>query len=234
MNSPRRLLLTFALLLPFVAAVPAAQAQQSATRLDPQAAAALDRVEAWIRSLDTVSAEFIQRSDGGAASGRFLWSRPRAGIEGGVRFDYQDPHKHFLTTSGDLVYFWDAVLETQSQDDIEDTPVDILMRPDLSLRDDDELLLTGAELRQTFSDTQVLAVQLRNAEDPQAGLLTLVFELNPVRLARWNVQLPDGQFTAVDLYNISTGVPIDEDVFVFRRPDLRFDTTGSGTRGGDR
>ncbi len=222
---PRRALLALiAACALSVAALSPAVAQRPAVTLDAETQRAMARVQAWIDGLNTVTAEFIQRNEDGAASGRFYWSRPRQTLEGGVRFDYSDPHQHFLTTSGAYVYFWDASLETQSQDAIENTPVHILMKRPLSLTGDEQLIFSGAEVRQTFRDTKVLAVNLRNAEDPQSGLLTLLFELEPIRLVRWTVQLSDGRFTAVDLYNIQIGVDIPEDLFVFRKPETRYNT----------
>ena len=63
-------------------------------------------------------------------------------------------------------------------------------------------------------------VTLVQAEEPDQGSITLAFAEQPLELRRWTVVDGQGYPTHVILEDIRAGVPIDEELFIFRDPQF--------------
>lgn len=204
MNRSVKVILT-AVLLGF-SAVSSASAQTVLTGSERKDT--LQKVEAYMNSITTMQAEFIQtHSDGSRYNGQFYLSRP-----GRLRFEYAPPNGDYIVADGLLVHYWDNEVKNYSNAPIGSTLADFLLRKKIKLSGD----LTVKNVK-SVPDNRLL-ITLSQTADPQAGELSLLFDQDPLRLRRWRVIDGTNAMTEVSLYNVQTSIRIDPRKFVFKTP----------------
>lgn len=179
-----------------MAALPAA----ARAAVEDQAQVLAD-VEAYLNSITTLDARFVQlNGDGSTSTGEFQLKRPLF-----ARIAYDDPQT-ILVARGQKYQLWDAEIGQFYEGPVSASPASVLLYPDIVL---DEV----ADVLDVRRDRGVLMVTLRPSEEPGAGLLTLVFEENPMRLRQWFVQDAGGAVTRVTLVDSAFGVELSNDLF---------------------
>lgn len=164
--------------------------------------------EAYLDGLTTAQARFLQTAPNGTQLiGTFYLSRP-----GRLRFSYDPPVKDFIVADGLFLYFYDSELGEQSNAPIGQTLADFLLRPDLRLSGD----ITVTDVRH---DGELLRITLTQTADPDAGTLTLGFTENPLALKKWRVTDGTGAITEIELFQMETGVVLDDTLFVYADPN---------------
>ena len=164
-------------------------------------AQALAEVESYLNSITTLDARFMQlNQDGTTATGQFQLKRPLY-----ARISYDDPPT-ILVARGQKYQFWDAEIGQFYEGPVSASPASVLLYPDIVL---DEV----AQVLDVRRDKGQLMVTLRPTEDPGSGLLTLVFEENPMRLRQWYVKDAQGYVTRVTLVDSAFDVEIPNEVF---------------------
>jgi outer membrane lipoprotein-sorting protein len=185
-----------------LAAPAAAQRAAPSTR-----AADIARVEAYLNSLTTLRARFLQVAENGAsAEGTALIWRP-----GRMRFDYDPPEPTLIVAWEGQVMHYDRELNSPSIVPASQTPLAVLLRPRIALSGDivvGEVERSGGFLRLT----------LRRAGAEAEGSLTLVLEENPMALRQWQVVDAQRRRTTVTLTQVETGVTLDPRLFAFNDP----------------
>lgn len=198
-----------AAVLMLFAAMPAAAAKPG--RLTAQDMNDIGRAEAYLNSITTLSARFIQVSPSGvAAEGTAYLQRP-----GFMRLDYDPPNHIQLLADGRFLIYYDKQLDQTSYIGLNDTPAGILVRPQVRLEGGD-VTVTGVA-----RGPGMVAVSLIQATDPGAGEITLVFQERPFELKQWRVRDPQGQVTTVSLFGAQTGIRLDPNLFHFVDPQAR-------------
>jgi outer membrane lipoprotein-sorting protein len=191
-----------ALLVAVLAASPAAAQQQR-----PDNAAELQRIEAYLNSIHTLRARFVQvASNGGTAEGTILIKRP-----GKLRLDYDPPNKQMIITTSNFVAYVDKDGHSTYQD-LNSSLAGILVRPQIKLSGD-------IRVTDVSRSPGVVRTRLALAKEPDAGSITLVFADNPLELRQWLVVDPQGNSVEVTLMNAQFGVPIDDKEFEFIDPN---------------
>jgi len=194
---------------PFLALPPALLAAPAlAQRAAPPARAAdIARVEAYLNSLTTLRARFLQvAEDGASAEGTALIWRP-----GRMRFDYDPPEPTLIVAWEGQVMHYDRELNSPSIVPASQTPLAVLLRPRIALSGDiavGEVERSGGFLRLTIRRTGAEA----------EGSLTLVLEENPMALRQWQVLDAQRRRTTVTLTQVETGVALDARLFAFNDP----------------
>ena len=172
----------------------------------------ITRVEKYLQDLKTMKARFIQTaSDGGKTSGVFYLQRP-----GKMRFEYDEPIEDFIVADGLYIYFYDSEMEQQSNIAIGNSLADFILRKDLKLSGD----VTVTKVKHKKED-DTIHVSLTQTSDPEAGVLTLVFQRTPMRLLKWYIYDAQGQTTEISLWEIETDVTFkDKKLFRYRDPKI--------------
>lgn len=172
--------------------------------------ATIAKAEAYLQSLTTARARFLQTSqDGNQAIGTFYLHRP-----GRLRFEYDPPLRDFVVADGLFIFFYDSQLGEQTNAPIGQTLADFLLRDNLRLGGD----VTVTDIKRSAS---LLHITLVQTSDPQAGSLTLGFEENPeLSLKKWRIVDSLGQITEVELFKIEKNVKLDPALFIYRDPKL--------------
>jgi outer membrane lipoprotein-sorting protein len=204
------------LLMLSAALLAAAPAQaQPVFQSTPQDRSDLGRIEAYLDTLRTLKARFLQVAPNGSISQGTAWlDRP-----GRMRFQYDPPSPLLLVAGHGLVVFHDKQLNQTSNIPIGQTPLGILLADHVHLAGD--VTVTGMQ----HLPGQIQVSLVRTAS-PGDGTLTLLFADNPLALRQWTVLDAQRQETRVTLFNVETGGRFDPKLFEFIDP--RFFQPNSG------
>lgn len=208
----RRALLLASLATPFTAGLSAAQAVAPTA----QDRADIARVEAYLNSIKTLRARFLQVAPDGATSEGQAWlQRP-----GRMRFQYDPPAPFLLVGGHGLLVFHDNELKQTSNIPLGQTPLGLLLQDNLRLSGD----VTVSRIVRLPGQLQVTVYRTAT---PQDGSITLVFADNPLVLRSWVVTDAQRHETRVTLYNAQLGGTFDQSLFTFIDPRF-FQNNGGG------
>lgn len=165
---------------------------------------AVERLNAYLNSFQTLQGNFIQHaSNGRRLEGRIYIQRP-----GKMRFEYEPPTTTEVIADGTSVAIRDKRLATQDLYSIGQTPLKFLVREKMDLAR--EGTLKGASV-----DGDLLTVRLEDRSTlGGTSKITLKFDLVANELRQWIVVDPQGYETAISLYNLDTRRRPDPQNFV--------------------
>jgi outer membrane lipoprotein-sorting protein len=209
----RRTLLALALLSPLPA-----RAQR-----DTQAAGDagdIARVTAYLDSLHTLKARFIQLAPDGALSRGTVWlQRP-----GRMRFQYDPPTPLLLVAGNGLFNYYDSQLKQTSIIPLSQTPLGILLAEHVSFGD-------AVRVLRVEHQPGLLLLTVTRSASPGDGTLTLVFNDPPLVLRQWSVVDAQGHETRVSLFDVEVGGHFDAGLFNFVDPNFFDRPPGGGGNG---
>lgn len=181
-----------------------APAVSAVQKVSPQDVAG---VEAYLQNLKVAQARFVQTTHTGEQLvGTFYLKRP-----GKLRFEYDPPVKNFVVADGAFIYFYDGVLEEQTNSPIGSTLAEFFLRKDFSFSD-------GLTVKDAKRAGGFLQVQVVQTDDPEGGSLSFAFTENPLELKKWRVVDAQGMITEVELFYIKQNVELDSKLFVYVDP----------------
>jgi outer membrane lipoprotein-sorting protein len=175
-----------------------------ATAFDAKQRALLDRISAYLSSVQTMVGSFVQIGpDGGRTEGTFYIQKP-----GRVRFTYNPPSPIDIIADGSSVVVRDRKLATQDLYPLSQTPLRYLLadRIDL-LRDTDVVSITTDD---TFATVVIEQKQVMVG----TSRLMIMFDAKDLTLKQWTVTDPQGFDTTVAVYNLDTAKKPDPNLFV--------------------
>ena len=179
-------------------------AAEPASPFDAKQRALLDRISAYLSSVQTMVGKFVQVGpDGGRTEGTFYMQKP-----GRVRFQYNPPSPIDIVSDGSSVVVRDRKLATQDLYPLSQTPLRYLLaeRIDL-LRDTDVVSVTADE---SFATVVIEQKQLFVGTDR----LMIMFDAKDLTLKQWTVTDPQGFDTTVAVYNLDSTKKPDPNLFV--------------------
>lgn len=190
-------------------ATPAAAAKKAdiptqELKLSAEQKALVTKVEAYLTSLDTIVADFMQVApDGSLVGGKFYLQRP-----GRMRWQYNPPTPILMISDGRSLIFHDYELDQTSYIPLEDTLAGFLARKDMRFGGD--VVITAVE-----EGPGSLRLSMVQKAKPKDGSLTLELSTQPMQLRNMLVFDATGQQTTVALNNARYGVPLDAKLFIF-------------------
>jgi outer membrane lipoprotein-sorting protein len=209
MKRPRRPLLSALLGAALFAAAtlavpgPGPRAEATAGQAD-----LVSRVEAYLNSIRTMRSRFLQIGPSGEVSrGTVLISRP-----GKLRIEYDPPSPVLILTESNYLMLYDKDLQSRSYASLDDSLAGFLVRPKIRLSGD-------VALRKLEETRGIVRLTLAQADSPEAGTLTLVFDDGPLSLRQWVVVDGQGGETRVSLENPRFNIKLDPERFEFTPPD---------------
>ncbi|PCI54869.1 MAG: outer membrane lipocarrier LolA family protein [Alphaproteobacteria bacterium] len=169
---------------------------------------AIDRAEKYLQDMKTAQARFVQTTHNGTQLvGTFYLQRP-----GKLRFEYDPPMEDFIVADGVFIYFYDAVLEEQTNAPIQSTLANFFLRKNFSF--DDDLMVKEAKYA-----GGLLQIKVVQADDQDAGSIIFAFGEKPFELKKWRIIDGQGMITEVELFYLKTGMKHDPDLFVYADPN---------------
>lgn len=183
------------------------------------AAADLAAVQAHLRSVTTMTADFAQTDRSGKTlSGQLKLKRP-----GKIRFQYQPGVPILIVGDGNSLWFLDYQVGQKQRWPIGNSPLGVLLDPSKDIARFARVL--------PVSDSRIVFVEARDPQRPQFGTLTLAFAREAdapagLRLQGWIALDGQNNRTSVRLTNQRFNVPVGDEAFRWRDP-----TPNRGPRG---
>lgn len=200
----RRRLLTFGALAPLSSLLARPARAISAMTLSAADRADLARLQTYLDGLHTLKARFEQIAPDGEASEGWVWlARP-----GRLRFEYDPPVPYLLIANEGRVIFEDRSINQVTEIPLSDTPLGLLLAPEIRLLDNPALLITDITRL-----PGLIQVTMLRAERWWQGSLTLVFATTPLVLRQWVVLDEQRRETRVSLSQIMAGIAIPDHLF---------------------
>jgi len=168
------------------------------------------RIETYLNSLTTMESRFLQFSEQGVAEGRIFLDRPQH-----LRIEYSPPIPVLMVASDIILMFHDTELQQTTFLPVSETPAGFLL---------DDTIVLGGDLTVTEFErgASTFRVTVAETDSPASGSVSLTFEDNPLRLAKWRVIDAQGARVEVALMEPRFGV-------TFKNPDELFSTVDPNT-----
>jgi outer membrane lipoprotein-sorting protein len=171
--------------------------------LPPADQAQLDKIQAYLNGIKTVTGKFEQTNpDGGVSTGTVWLSRP-----GKMRFDYDPPTKLQVVCDGEFIEVNDKAAGDIQYLPVRDTPAWLILRDGITLSGD--VTVTKFE-----HGPKVFRVTATQSKDESDSSLTMVFAEDPLALKQWTVVDPEGRATTVALVDLRDTGTVAADTFV--------------------
>jgi outer membrane lipoprotein-sorting protein len=185
-------------------ASPAPSAPEPASPFDSKQRALLDRISAYLSSVQNMVGKFVQVGpDGGRTEGMFYLQKP-----GRVRFQYDPPSPIDIISDGSSVVVRDRKLATQDLYPLSQTPLRYLLAERIDLLRDTDVVSVSAD--DSFATVVIEQKQLFVGTDR----LMIMFDAKTLTLKQWTVTDPQGFDTTVAVYNLDSTKKPDPNLFV--------------------
>jgi outer membrane lipoprotein-sorting protein len=169
----------------------------------------VQRYEAYLNGIKTLSGEFIQvNSKGQKSTGQIQIARP-----GKMRLQYNPPSPLLIVADGKWLITKDKEADEVNYSSLDKTPAAFILRSHVRFSGD-------VEVTNVIPKGETTEISLIRKQDPDAGYITLVFEDNPIALKEWSVLDGQGIQTRVILSNIKENVKLPAGLFVIESPNL--------------
>lgn len=209
------LLLTGALSIGSLAAVPMATPLAAQTRAAPRPAPALTgdllRVQQHLSAMTSLVADFSQTDRSGQVqNGRLTLRQP-----GRIRFQYAPGNPMLIVADGRSLTLIDYEVRQVQRWPIRNSPLSVLIDPEANLVRYGRLIDTG--------DRNTISVEVRDPARPEYGMITMVFirdGASPAGLKLYGWVALDAQQhrTSIRLSNQRYNVPVADSMFRWRDP----------------
>jgi outer membrane lipoprotein-sorting protein len=175
----------------------------------PQDQADIARVEAYLNSIHTMQARFLQVDANGNSIGGNVWmQRP-----GRMRFEYDPPDRMLLVAGHGLLVYYDPAVRQTSNLFLSSTPLGLLLQDNLKLAG--PVTVTG--IARATGQIQITIVRTKNPSD---GAITLIFATDPLTLRSWIIRDAQGRQTQISLYDVKFGGTFPQSMFTFVGPQF--------------
>ena len=167
----------------------------------------LTRISNLLNGIGTMKGTFVQVGpDGDLSEGLFYMRRP-----GRIRFEYRPPNPALIIADGFWVGVYDTLDNTLDRFPLSETPLDLLLRDRVNLRDERAI----QSIEESPGQLRVRAI---DPDAPDQGSITMVFNDNPLELTQWIVLDGQGLATTVALSEVQRNVDLDPNLFFIEDP----------------
>ncbi|AYD02893.1 outer membrane lipoprotein carrier protein LolA [Neorhizobium sp. NCHU2750] len=163
--------------------------------------AAAQKIADHFSSVKTMMGEFVQFGPRGEQTGgKFYIERP-----GKLRFNFEDPSPLRVIADGRNVVVGNVKLSTWDIYPLSKTPLSLLLANKIDLSDD--------AVRSVKQETDLTTIVLGNKTIFGDSTITIMFDSKTYDLRQWTITDNQGKDTSVMIYNVQTGVSLDDKVF---------------------
>jgi len=165
------------------------------------------KVENYLNSIKTMSADFVQiASNGEKVEGHLYVQKPNK-----IRMEYKEPSNILIVGNGDYIVYYDKELEQITNIDYEDIPAALILA--------NTVKIDGKELKVTdyATDPGMTRIGLQYAKAGDLGPFTLVFHNRPFELKQWKVITPQSMEVSLSLYDTVVDGKLNDDLFKFSK-----------------
>ena len=177
-----------------------------AAPLSAEDKADLKKIETYFNGITTLQARFLQvASTGATAQGILSLKRP-----GLMRFEYDAPSPILLVSDGTWLVFQDNELEQTTHVPLGSTPLSVLVEDPVDFK-------TGLEVLDVARNPGVIRLRMRMRDDPESGMVQMVFSDAPLALRQWTITDAQGVEVKVALLETRRGMTLKDDLFKPRK-----------------
>lgn len=198
------MLKTLRLLVAFAAASLADSAANAAP-LTAQDVTDLNRISAYLNTITSLQASFVQVGPNGELDQGTIYARK----PGRLRFEYAPPSPYLIVSDGVTIAVANSKLRTVDRYPLIDNPLNLILREGVDLTRDSRI--TDVE-RQTGT----LRITATEKSGPVKGQVTLIFSYPATELRQWIITDAQGLQTMIALKNMKTEVPLGPELFILR------------------
>ncbi len=198
------MLKTLRLLVAFAAASLADSAANAAP-LTAQDVTDLNRISAYLNTITSLQASFVQVGPNGELDQGTIYARK----PGRLRFEYAPPSPYLIVSDGVTIAVANSKLRTVDRYPLIDNPLNLILREGVDLTRDSRI--TDVE-RQTGT----LRITATEKSGPVKGQVTLIFSYPATELRQWIITDAQGLQTMIALKNMKTEVPLGAELFILR------------------
>jgi len=175
----------------------------NSTAFDAKQRALVERVNAYLSSVQSMVGDFAQVApDGAKTSGKLYLQKP-----GRLRFEYNPPSPVELIADGQSMVVRDRKLATQDLYPLSQTPLRFLLADRIDLLKDTDLV-------GVYSDNMFVTMVIEQRQIIGGTYrLMLMFSAKDLELKQWTVTDPQGYDTTVAVFNLDKSKKPDPDLF---------------------
>lgn len=160
-------------------------------------------------SVKTMSGEFVQFGPRGEQTGgKFYISRP-----GKIRFNYEAPSPMRVIADGKAVVIGNQKLKTWDLYPLSKTPLNLLLS--------DTIDLSGKMVRDVKEEPDLTTIVLGDRSIFGDSTITMMFDPKTYDLRQWTITDAQKKDTSVMIFNVRTGIPMDDKVFQIPYDEVR-------------
>lgn len=174
----------------------------------------LAQVNAYIRAVKSMTADFAQTDrNGQTLTGKLTLKQP-----GKIRFEYQKGVPLLIVGDGKSLTMIDYEVRQVQRWPIGNSPLGALLDPRRDLSKYGKVVPSG--------DPRILMVEARDPKRPEYGVITLIFQRKPsapagLEMYGWVALDSQNNRTSIRLSNLRFGVPVADSAFKWRDPRPR-------------
>jgi outer membrane lipoprotein-sorting protein len=160
-------------------------------------------------SVKTMMGEFVQFGPRGEQTGgKFYIERP-----GKLRFNYEDPSPMRVIADGKNVVIGNQKLKTWDLYPLSKTPLSLLLS--------EKIDLSNEKVRNVKEESDLTTIVLGDKSVFGDSTITLMFDPKTFDLRQWTTTDAQNKDTTVMIFNVQTGVAMDERVFAINYEEVR-------------
>lgn len=174
-----------------------------------QASAAAQKIADHFASVKTMAGEFVQFGPRGEQTGgKFFIDRP-----GKIRFNYEDPSPMRVIADGRSVVIGNRKLKTWDLYPLSKTPLNLLLG--------EKIDLSAKMVRSVKEEADLTTIVLGDRNMFGDSTITMMFDPKTYDLRQWTITDAQGKDTSVMIFNVKTGIPLDDKVFAIPYDEVR-------------
>lgn len=152
-------------------------------------------------SVRTMAGEFVQFGPRGEQTGgKFYLARP-----GKIRFNFEDPSPMRVISDGKSVVIGNKKLKTWDIYPLSKTPLALLLG--------DKIDLGSKTVRDVKEEPDLITIKLGDKNLFADSTITMMFDPKTYDLRQWTITDQQGKDTSVMIFNVQTGIKLDDAVF---------------------
>jgi outer membrane lipoprotein-sorting protein len=179
-----------------------------AAPLSAQDAAELNKISAYLNSITSMQASFVQVGPNGELDQGMVYAKK----PGRLRFEYAPPSPYLIVSDGVTIAVANSKLRTVDRYPLIENPLNIILKEGIDLAKDQRI--TAVE-RQTGT----LRITASEKSGPLKGQVTLIFASPATELRQWIITDAQGLQTMIALKNMKTEVVLPPSLFVLKDVD---------------
>jgi len=180
----------------------------NADALTARDASDLARVSAYLNSISSLQAGFVQVGPNGELDQGVLYAKK----PGRLRFEYAPPSPYLIVSDGQTIAVANSQLRTVDRYPLLENPLSIILKESIDLAKD-------ANVVSVDHQAGTLRITARQESGPLKGQVTLIFADPAIELRQWIITDAQGLQTMIALKDMKTQVQLDPSKFLLQDVD---------------